>query len=56
MKRDVKSLLSVSSAAMDQASTSNNDIHVEVYLDIRDDSGVFDSTDVVDESIPITYG
>jgi hypothetical protein len=36
-KGDVKSLLSVSLAAMDQSSTSKVAMPLEVYVDIRDD-------------------
>ena len=46
-----KTLISVSLAAMDQSSTSNIDISLELCVDIRDDSRVPDSIGVFDDYI-----
>ena len=56
MKIDVKSILPVSLASMDQPSTSKADISLEENIDIRNDSGVSDTTDVGDDYIPFTDG
>jgi hypothetical protein len=56
MKKDIKSLLSVSLAAMELPSTSSKeDIPIDVCLDVRDDSGESDST-AFDDSIPSMDG
>ena len=56
MKRDVKSLLLVSLAAMVQPSSLNIGILLEISMASREDSRLFDSTYGVDVSIPITDG
>ena len=43
MKKDIKSILSVSLAAMDAPSSSKIDIPIDLTLDVRDDSGDSDS-------------
>ena len=55
MKKDFKSLLSVSLDAMELPSTSKIDIPIDACLDIRDDSGDSDST-AFDDSIPSMDG
>jgi hypothetical protein len=56
MKRDVKSLLLVSLAAMVQPSSLNIGILLEISMASREDSRLFDSNYGVDVSIPITDG
>ena len=53
MKRDIKSLLSVSLAAMDQPSSSML-VPMDVSLDVRLDDGIVN--DVEDDSIPSMDG
>ena len=56
MKKDIKSLLSVSLAAMElPSSSSKEDNPIDVCLDVRDDSGDSDST-AFDDSIPSMDG
>ena len=55
MKKDIKSILSVSLAAMDAPSSSKIDIPIDLTLDVRDDSGDSDSTNFND-SIPCMDG
>ena len=52
MKEDIKSLLSVSLAAMDQPSTSSISIPMDVSPYVCGDDGISD--DVEDDSIPLT--
>ena len=54
MKRDIKSILSVSLATMDQPSTSNVSTNIDVSLDVRVDEGISD--DAEDDSIPCMEG
>ena len=54
MKKDIKSILSVSLAAM-EAPPSNIDIPIDLTLDVRDDSGDSDSKKI-DDSIPSMDG
>ena len=54
MKKDIKSILSVSLAAM-EAPSSNIDIPIDLTLDVRDDSGDSDSKNF-DDSIPSMDG
>ena len=57
MKRESDSILSVSLAAMDQYSSSmpiGNTL--DVPSDVRIDDGVYDSIEVVDDSIPLMEG
>ncbi len=54
MKKDIKSILSVSLAATD-APSSKIDIPIDITLDVRDDSGNSDSTNF-DDSIPSMDG
>jgi len=57
VKRDIKSILSVSLDDMDQPSSSipiGNAL--DVPPDVRMDNGVFDSLEVVDDSIPLKKG
>ena len=55
MKKEIKSILSVSLAAMDAPSSSKNDIPIDLTLDVRDDSGDSDSKNF-DDSIPSMDG
>ena len=55
MKKEIKSILSVSLAAMDLPSSSKIDIPVDLTLDVRDDSGDSDSANF-DDSIPSMDG
>ena len=55
MKKDIKSILSVSLVAMDLTSSSKIDIPIDLILDVRDDSGESDSTNF-DDSIPSMKG
>jgi len=50
MNRDIKTLLSVSCAAIDQPSTSITFTNLDLSLDVRVDDGVSD--DAEDDSIP----
>ena len=54
MKKDIKSILSVSLAAM-EAPSSIIDIPIDLTLDVRDDSGDSDSKNF-DDSIPSMDG
>jgi hypothetical protein len=54
MKRDVESLLSVSTAAMITPTTSSRPL--ELTLDIRDDESSSTIFDVLDDSIPVVKG
>ncbi len=55
MKKDIKSILSVSLAAMQAPSSSVIDIPIDLTLDVRDDSGDSDSKNF-DDSIPSMDG
>jgi len=55
MKKDIKSILSVSLAAMDLPSSSKIDIPIDLTLDVHDDSGDSGSTNF-DDSIPSMDG
>ncbi len=55
MKKDIKSILSVSLAAIDAPSSSKIDIPIDLTIDVRDDSGDSDSTNF-DDSIPSMDG
>ena len=55
MKKDIKSILSVSLAAIYLSSLSRIDIPIDLTLDVRDDSGDSDST-IFDDSIPSMDG
>ncbi len=57
MKRDIKSIISVSLAAMDHPSSSlpiGNTL--DVPPDVRIEDGVYDSIDGADDSIPLMEG
>jgi hypothetical protein len=57
MKRDIKSILSVSLAAMDQPFSSLPvGTTLDVSPDVRRDDGVYDSIKVVDDSILLMKG
>jgi hypothetical protein len=57
MKRYIKSILSFSVVAMDQPSSSLSIGNtLDVPPDARIDDGVYDSIDVVDDSITLTEG
>jgi hypothetical protein len=53
MKRDVKSLIFVSLAAMNQSSSYSVESPLALPFDIREDLGISTSFDVVDDSIPV---
>ena len=55
MKKDIKSLLSVSLVAIKLSSTSKVNIPIDACLDVRDDSGDSDPT-AFDDSIPSMDG
>jgi hypothetical protein len=55
MKKDIKSNLSVSLAAMDAPSSSKIGIPIDLTLNVRDDLGDSDSTNF-DDSIPSMDG
>jgi hypothetical protein len=55
LKKDIKSILSFSLAAMDLSSSSRIDIPIDLTLDVRDDSGDSDSTSF-DDYIPSMDG
>ncbi len=55
MKKDVKSLLPVSLAAMEMPSTSNIDISLDPSLNVRENSGHSDTTNL-DDFIPTVDG
>ena len=55
MKKDVKSILSVSFAAMYAPFSSKIGIPIDLTLDVRDDSGDSDSTNFDDRFYPF-YG
>ena len=55
MQKDIKSILSVSLAAMDLPSSSKIDILIDLTLDVREDSGESDPTNF-DDSIPPMEG
>jgi len=54
MKRDIKSFLSISLAAMDQPSTSNVSTNIDVSLDVCVDAGISDEAE--DDSTFFTGG
>ncbi len=55
MKKQIKSILSVSLSAMELHSYSKIDISIDLILDVRDDSGESDST-IFDDSSPTMEG
>ena len=55
MKKNIKTILSVSLAAMDLPSSSKIDIPIDLALDARDDSGQSNSTNF-DDSNPSMEG
>ena len=55
MKKDIKAILSVSLATMEVASLPKTITPIEISLDVRDDSGDPDSTNL-DDSIPTMDG
>ncbi len=55
MKKDIKAILSVSLAAMEVTSISKASTPIDISIDVRDDSGDLDSTNL-DDSIPTMDG
>ena len=55
MKKDIKAILSVSLAAMEVVSFSKAITPIDISIDVRDDSGDPDSTNL-DDSIPTMDG